>query len=180
MAVNTFKPSASATPPGQFSASVFYVASATNYWTNANTSAGDFTVTGTIPDPSTYFNNNWGTISKATSSMPGINFSAPRSGIIKMTAVISVNENALTAQRQWAVFLYESVTATYMASAVAQSSSINGASGLKVVTIVGYFSATVSTTYNFKIQSLVSADTLYIYSAAGAGAMLSFQMEYIT
>lgn len=171
----------STTYPGDYYATVYYPASTTHYWTNANSTITDYAVVGgTMTSPSTYVNSNFGTISKATSDLPGINFSAPRTGVIRMVATVTANENNAAAQRDWAVFLHESTTSTLMASAIGQSSSLNATSGIKVVTLTGYFSATASTTYNFKIQSLISGNTLYLYSASTAGSMLSFQMDYIS
>jgi hypothetical protein len=164
-----------ATYPGDYYASVYYPGSGTNYWSNANSSIGDFTTVGTIPTPSVYVNSNFGTISKATSSLPGINFVAPRTGTIRITVTLQLQSS--TSTQNMVVRLVESTTSTTLADAGYYNGS-GGALSSTVITVVGYFPATLSTTYNFKIQGYTSSGTEYIDSG-GTSSQLTFAMEYI-
>lgn len=165
----------SATYPGDYYASVYYPGSVTNYWSNANTSIGDFTATGTIPSPSTFVNSNFGTISKATSSLPGINFSAPRTGTIKITVRGMFQQNTSAAQNT--IALIESTTSTTLDNITFNYNTL--AADNQPQLLLGYFPATASTTYNFKLQSFSSAGTLTINSGVTSASMLTFSMEYI-
>lgn len=167
--------------PGAYQYSGYYPNSNINYWTNANTSYGDFSVTGTIPSLTTIKTSNFGTVSKATSSLPGINFVAPKTGCIRMTVVASYFPGSSASAAKWAMKLLESTTSTLMAETSGQMGQQSSVAMSTPITLVGYFDATVSTTYNFKLQSLISTDTFYIGALTGVtNAMLTFAMEYIT
>lgn len=166
----------SGTLPGSLYASVYYPYNSTNFWSNANTSIGDYTVNGTIPSPSTYVNAGFGTISKATSSLPGINFSAPRTGTLRLTVTLAT---IATASDFVVITLVESTTSTTLGSA--GITFVSGASSGGGSTIVGYFPTTASTTYNFKLQSQTNAGTNQITGGGAAtGSQLTFAMEYIS
>jgi hypothetical protein len=166
----------SATYPGDYYASVYYPGSGTNYWTNANASYGDYTAVGTIPSPSTYVNSNFGTISKATSSLPGINFSAPRTGTIKMIVTVLVQPNS--ASQYLSNQLIESTTSTVLFNTTIQSVLVTDLN-IYQQTLIGYFSATATTTYNFKLQGSTNTGTMTINSGVTSASMVSFSMEYI-
>lgn len=166
--------------PGSFQLSVYYPGSSSNYWSRAaNASYGDFSVTGTIPTPTTIRNASFGTISKATSNLPGIAFTAPRTGIIKITTYLAFCPTQSALVSSWSVKLLESVTSTDVSFA-GGSTTKNDVNNLALpITMVGYFAATVSTAYNFKIQSATGQGTGFI-GASNFENCLGFTMEYIT
>lgn len=169
--------------PGYYYASVYYPQSNSNYWQLTSGSLVDFTASGTIPTPSVFTNPNFGTISKATSSLPGINFVAPRTGVIKLTWTFAVYPGSAAGTTNWVIRMIESTTSTTIGDASGGIAN-NAATALDCpTTIVGYFSATASTTYNFKLQGAIGASaTLYIMATAPpvAGAGFTCAMEYIT
>lgn len=163
--------------PGFNYANIFYPASTSNYWSNANTSLGDFTAHGTIPTPTVFQSSGFGAISVATSSLPGFNFSAPRTGTIKITAIATSEPTSNATLATWVLDLSESTTSTDIAT-VSGLGFLNSGVNYPIV-LSGYFNTTASTTYNFKLKSAVSAGTFFIGDGAATGVQLSFQMEYI-
>lgn len=165
--------------PGAYHLAVYYVSSASNYWSRSNAAYGDMTVTGTIPTPTTIRNSNFGTISKAASDLPGIAFTAPRTGVIKITANVAVLPTQSASASTWSMRLIESVTSTTVGY-VSGATTANATNNLVFTpVIIGYFSATAATAYNFKLQTSNGVGTLFI----GAGAFetcLGITMEYIT
>lgn len=165
--------------PGKYHLSCYYPGSGTNYWSRSNASYGDLTVSGTIPTPTTIRNANFGTISKATSNLPGIAFTAPRTGIIKIVCNLAVLPTQSNSVSNWSCKLLESVTSTDIAF-VSGSTTNNLTNNLCLpASMVGYFSATAATAYNLKVQSSNGVGTLYI-GAAAFETCLGFAMEYIT
>jgi hypothetical protein len=168
-----------ATYPGDYYASVYYPASSANYWSNntsSTTTYTDYTVVGTIPSPSTLVNSNFGTVSKATSNLPGINFVAPRTGTISFTVTAIMGSQST----QWGTELIESTTSTVLGF----NGGLNPTASLVLtpVTIRGFFQATSGTTYNFKLQGLnPGAGTHYItgLNTSYTGSELTYSMEYI-
>lgn len=164
----------STTFPGDYYAVVYYPASGTNFWSTTSTTFAAMGPTGTIPSPSTHVNSNFGTISKATTDNAGINFSAPRTGVIRFVVTIS---NEMSGAINYGMQLFESTTSTVIASASAASTATPA---FPAITLSGYFSATASTTYNFQIRGLTNTGTVYIASpSATSSDMLSFAMDYI-
>lgn len=165
--------------PGAYHLYVLYPNSSTNYWSKTGATYGDFTVTGTIPTPTTIKNSNFGTISKATSNLPGINFSAPRTGTIKCTAVMALLPGQNASVTQYSYKMLESTTVVDIAFA---SGSIgeNTTNNIQFpVTMTGYFDATAGVTYNFKLQGSISQGTAYVGASNGEQAV-GFVFEYIT
>lgn len=165
--------------PGSFYWSGYYPSSATNFWSNANTSTGDFTVNGTIPAPTALQTANWSAVSKATSNLPGINFSAPRTGTIKCTVMVSLLPNNGASSTSYGLTFVESTTSTTVAFFSGTAFGSGTAAKQDLYTMVGYFPATASTTYNFKLQGLVGAGTMFIGAENSTYAQLSFAFEYI-
>lgn len=168
--------------PGLFHYSSYYPMSGINYWSNANTSFGDFTVVGSIPAPTVIVNSNFGTVTKATSDLPGLNVAAaPRTGTIRVTCIISYIPGLQAAANNWALKCRESVTSTdiaFTAGGITTNSVVNE---MTTATLVGYFSATVGTAYNFKLQSLTQAGTFYVGGYAVSNtSQLQINLEYIT
>ncbi len=177
----SWAPPATSTPPGTYYWSGYYPASGSNEWTTTNTGGFvDFTVIGTIPSP-TVLNQSGFTVSKATSSLPGINFSAPRTGVLKImvhgTIIPGLNAAATQAYLQF----HESTTPTILDSTQWYITANNVQQKNEQFTLVGYFPTTASTTYNFKLQGYITSGTFYVggYTAAGT-SMLTYAMEYIS
>lgn len=162
--------------PGSYYVSVYYPASS-YYWTAISTTFADMTPQGTIPTPTVISSANFGTISKATSSQAGINFSAPRTGVIKITAMPSVfypNSSNQTLALQ----LVETSGSALIASA---SGYTAGSANTEIpITMVGYLSVTSGTSYNVTIQAQSSAGGVTIGSVGSTGSQYSIAMEYIT
>jgi hypothetical protein len=168
------------TPPGNYYWSGYYPASGSNEWSTTSTGPiGDFSVTGTIPSP-TVLQQSGFTVSKATSSLPGINFSAPRTGTLKMVVHGTVVPGLNAAATQAWLQLNESTTSTTLDSTQWYITANNVQQKNEQFTLVGYFTTTASTTYNFKLQGFITSGTFYIggYTAAGV-SMLTFTMDYI-
>jgi len=165
--------------PGKYHFSAYYPASSVNYWSRANSSYGDMTATGTIPTPTTIRNANFGTLSKAASNLPGIALTAPRTGIIRCTATVMVLPTQSNSLSSWSIKMLESVTTTDIAFASGYTTN-NTVNNLAFsVTLIGYFSATAATAYNFKIQTSNGVGTLYI-GAGNAETCLGLHFDYIT
>jgi len=153
----------------------YYPASSSNYWTNANTTYGDFTAVGTIPTITQAQANNFPSISNAASSLPGISFTANRTGTIEFTIFASVQMgvfgNAVN------IRLIESNTSTVIGSMNCDTGQAS------MQSFGGFFSATNATAYNFKLQASVNTGTVYIGSSGsptGTGSQLTFIMKYVS
>lgn len=169
------------TLPGNYYWNGQYILSASNYWTNTNTSTGDFTVNGTIPTVTTNQTGGFSTISNATSNLPGINFSAPRTGTLKISMYPSIYYGLSATQFTWSMEIFESTTSTVVGST---SGNIvgNNVANLNSPTLVnGYFNTTNGVTYNFKLRGAVNTGTLYLglLSNSVLGSQFSIWMEYI-
>lgn len=168
------------TAPGTYYSHTYYPNSTSNYWSLTSATDTDFTVTGTIPSPTVLVNPNFGTISKATSNLPGINFSAPRTGVIKVTCIASAQPSNNATAAVWDIVLLESTTSTTLFTATGAHYG-SGTVGIEYpITLIGYFSATASTTYNFKLKGATASGTMFIGAYSATGSCLSFSMEYIT
>ena len=170
----------SATVPGSYYYCGYYPASTSNYWTNTSNTFGDFTVVGTIPTITALNNSNFGSVTNATSNLPGLGITAPRTGTIRITVTAAIIPGLNASSASWGFELFESSTSTIInfTSGGTLANSVTGASF--PVTIVGYFPATLSTAYNFKVRGAISTGTFYIGDFSTAGSELSFSMEYIT
>lgn len=163
--------------PGSIYYSGYYPGSASNYWSNANTSFGDFSVTGTIPTI-TVISSAGFTVTNAASNLPGIAFTAPRTGVIRMTVVVPVLPGQNAIATNYGLKLIESGSST-LVSIGGGGVTDNITTNLEhPVTLVGYFAATATSSYNFKLQSEISSGTLYL-GAVTNGSLL-FAMEYIS
>ncbi len=157
--------------PGNYYAQVYYPASGSNYWDNTNTSLGNFVADGTIPTPTVQVNSNMGTISKATSSLPGVSLTAPRTGTIRVTARAYAYGSA---SNTWELQLQETSTSTTLDTA---GSGTNASTVTNPTFLIGYISVTAGTSYNFNILGQVN--TGHVYIANGNFSNLMFLMEYI-
>lgn len=174
-------PPAWANAPGLFNWHGYYPGSSANFWSVAS-SAG-FThlpPTGTIPAPTELTNSNFGAVVKGISNFPGIMFTAPRTGTLKIDFILSLIGSNAASSATWATFLTETVGA----SSVAFGSGTwwgTGATLLGVpVPMMGMLNTTAGSTYNLEIKGVSSAGTMFIGGAANAGSELDVVLHYIT
>ena len=168
--------------PGAYYWTGYYPASASNYWSSTNTSIGDFTVVGTIPTPTALQTANWNSVSKATSNLPGVNFSAPKTGVINVSVSFCYYPVQITTNTTFELTFLESTTATTLALYSGGNTFSASASepSCYPVRLEGMMSVTASTTYNFKIQEYhTNAGTSYLGNTNGNGSELSFVFKYI-
>lgn len=167
--------------PGVYYVSAYYPSSNANFWSSTSATSANFTTNGTIPAPTILVSSNFGTISNATSSLPGINFSAPRTGVIKVTAQIT-GVAASTGTNNYQIVLQESTTATTISL---MGGTNNGTATNNTdfnFTMVGYLPVTSATTYNIKLTGSISTGTLNVggQTAGVATSTLTFNLNYIT
>lgn len=167
--------------PGDYRYIGSYPGSTSNYWSRASNTLGDFTVTGSIPTIAAASSGNSGiTVANATSNLPGCSFTAPRTGVIRITftAVILPGQNA--AQTQWSLQMYETTTAaligTDLGGSLATQNTVNGE---WPVILTAYLSVTATTAYNIKLQGRITAGTIFIGPASSSGSGLICNLEYI-
>lgn len=165
--------------PGKYHLSCYYIGSQTNFWQRTSASYGDFSVTGTIPSPTIIRNANFGTISKATSNLPGINFVAPRTGVMRITCNALMLPGQVAGATAGSFKMHESTTSTDIAFVSAAIATNNSTNAVFPASMIGYFSATSGVTYNLKLQGAVGTGTIYI-GATNMETQLAFAIEYIT
>lgn len=176
-------PPASASTPGSLNWSGYYPGSTSNNWTTTNTVVGDWTVNGTIPAPTVLVNNGFGTVSKATSNLPGINFAAPRTGNLYIASYISFDPGAATVGTfGHTINMLESTTSNTLAIFTGGvTGTTPNANYQYQIVMTGIIPTTISTTYNFKLQAGSSATiNMSIGGYTSAGAQLTFTMFYIS
>lgn len=165
--------------PGEFVYSSYYVGSISNFWQRTSASYGDFTMTGTVAAPTTLMNSNFGTVSQATTTQPGVTFVAPRTGRIKIifNAMVLPGQNAGAGTAS--IRLTESVTATNIAYASVSLTTNNAVNGIIPTPLIGFFDATFGVTYNFKVQGAIGTGTIFL-GATNMEQTLGMTFEYIT
>lgn len=156
----------------------YFPGSGSNFWSTTSASYVDFTANGTIPSPTQLQNLGFGTVNGAASSLPGISFTAPRSGWIKVTAIASIVPGNVASQSIVGLRIFESSTSTIV-DLKAQESGGNSAGNQYPTPLSGYFLATSGSSYTFKLQGKISASTLFI-GVFNTDNQLSFEMQYVT
>lgn len=165
--------------PGSFYWKGYYPSGGSNYWSRSGTSIGNFTVVGTIPTPTVLVNSGF-TVSNATSSLPGISFSAPRTGTlhIKMTPVVQIG--SASGDTTGAVTLNETTTSTVLDLIGGNTANNAAFSMVWPMSLEGYITTTSGTTYNFNLQGSASTDSIFIaLGGISTTSILSISMEYI-
>lgn len=156
----------------------YYLASATNYWSNTNSTSSytNFTPQGTIPSPSVLYNTGFTTPTIPGSNYPGITFTAPYTGTIEFT--VGVWFTNTSSGGGGFLQLIESGASTVIAYAKGSSVSTNGT----WVVLSGYLDVTASSSYTTILQSTVPVGTGQIGGVAPTAttsSQLSFQMKYV-
>ena len=156
---------------------VFTGGSGGNYWSTTSHSKGDFTLSGTVSltQLQNVGTSGFGTVSAAASSLPGITFTAPATGYVRVTSVLYGGTDATTGN-SIAYFLTDG-----SGTVVAESSGTTTTGSVQIgfcPTLIGYYSVTSGSSYTFKIMGATPNGTNYIYSP-DFGYLLSFHVEYV-
>lgn len=165
--------------PGDYVYNAYYISSNSNFWQRTSAAYGDFTVTGTIPNPTSILNSNFGTVSKAASNLPGVGFIAPRTGRIKLTWVAAILPGQNAAVQAASIRLVETNSGSNIGYGSVTVTKNDVTNGVWPVTMTGYFDVVFGTAYEFKVQGSISSATIYI-GAFNAETCLNMTMEYIT
>jgi hypothetical protein len=159
-----------------------YATTSSAYWEASNsTTYGDFTVSG-APALTARQNLNFGTVSAPSPEYPGIAFTAPYTGTIRvsMYANITLPDAAgVTMGLQ----LYESTTATVIDNKSLTNGLSSSTSLVQYYPIecCGYFAVTASTAYQFRARqnSSTGTSTCYLGASSNGDSSLCFRMEYV-
>ncbi len=154
----------------------YYPGSASNYWTLTSSTYADFTVVGSIPTISIAQGAGL-TVTNAASSLPGIAFTPAVTGVIEITALISLTPGTIGTAVVWDTQLYEGNTATVI-DQFGVNTANNLVSNAEQIIVSGFFAVTASTAYSFRIRAKTSASTLYI-GAATNDSCLAFKVRYV-
>jgi len=156
----------------------YYPGSGSNMWSTNSTSYGAFTVNGTIPTITQVTNTNFGTVSNATSSDAGVNFTAPYTGVIKITVGASVTVGN-SATEIISLRLYETTTSSVLGYSPAIDFSGGVFNASFPVSLYGYLSVTGGTTYNVVIQGKTTTGSASLeINGVGGDLQLGYVMEY--
>lgn len=139
-----------------------------NFWSLTSTSFADFVATGT-PALTQQYNQNFGTITAAASTLPGITFTAPANGTVYFVVHFHGSLSAVAD----ADFKLVDGSGTLIGgtSPVASTNAEH--------VLVGYLDVVQSSSYTVKIQGKSSASTLNIKNGSNAGLYsLDFSMSY--
>lgn len=165
--------------PGDYVYNAYYVSSQTNFWQRTSAAYGDFTVTGTIPNPTLIKNSNFGTVSKAASSLPGISFIAPRTGRIRVTFTVAILPGQVAGAQSGSVRLVDTNSGANLGYGSVTATKNDVTNGIWPVTVIGYLDATFGVSYDLKLQGAIGSATIYL-GAANTETCLNMVMEYIT
>jgi len=177
----TWAAAVAGSPPGAYRYIGSYPNSASNYWARTSASYGDFTITGAIPPITAASAGNSGiTVANATSNLPGVSFTAPRTGTIRVSMLVAVLPGQNASAAPWGIQLYETTTAAVFGADVGASVGNNASANAEwIVPIIGYLNVTGTTAYNIKLQGKISAGTIYIGAVNSAGSCLVVNLEYV-
>lgn len=159
----------------------YFVGSGSNYWSLASASYVDFTANGTIPSPTQLQNLNFGTVNGAASSLPGISFTAPFTGSVRIIVSAMIIPGQVGVTATMGLRLIETNSATVI-DLMGQSIGNNSVVNAQFTTeLVGYFNVTASSTYEFKLQGKIAGvgATLFI-GAFATDNCLGITVEYVS
>lgn len=166
--------------PGYYRYTGSYAQSNTVYWGNTSGAYGDFTATGTISTIgiNEIHRNGFAAVTNATSNLPGAAFTAPRTGVIRVTFIASIIPGQVAGSNPWAARLVETSTGLTLANS-SGGTSVNSTNNHEwPVTFVGYLPVSQGTAYNLKLQSSITSGTLYI-GASTVGTAMTVNLEYV-
>jgi len=166
--------------PGSFYWNGYYTASSANYWSSTNSGAGyqDFQIVGTIPTVIAIQSANF-TVSNAASNLPGVSFTAPRTGIIMVNFIATYIPPQQVSSDSYAFELLESNTTTALAYYGGFAASTITVPDTVPIPLTGFMSITAGTVYNFKLQETSGVHSSSFVGSNGLGSMLAINMEYI-
>lgn len=149
----------------------FENASATNNWTNATTgSAGDFTEHGTMTLSTITTASGFTSITKVT-NLPGINFTPPNTGKVKVCANFELNNSTTIKSLIYLTDLSN--------NAIGYTSRLGGTLADSGGTLCGILSVTATTATGAKLRGVVDTGTVTMGGTTNLPAVLMFQVEYI-
>jgi hypothetical protein len=150
----------------------FFPSNSSNNWTTTSTTYIDATPVGTIPAITTLLSSGFGTVSGAASSLPGITFTAQRTGVIRIQFQVLIGTPGATLG---GIRIFEAATSTTVATYISA-----GTNNQQVETLSGFFAVTASTAYTFKLQAKQTSGAFTfgnITTTTDAG--LSVEMHYL-
>jgi hypothetical protein len=148
-------------------------ASTSNYWSLTSNTITDWTTNGT-PTITQLSNNGFGTVTIASSNRPGVAFTAPQTGTIKVTFNASSNASTTT-QLQHQLIETTGSTIFGVSGGWGSNNQIFGGS-----IIWGYLNVVSGTTYNIVIQSATASPTALMGDFAFASTQLNIDMLYVS
>lgn len=167
--------------PGVYNWHGYFPASTTNYW-SVTTAAGYTHVppSGTIPSPTELNNSNFGTVAKGISNYPGIIFSAPRTGTLKINVIADVLGSNATAASAWAIKMRETISAADIGFIAGKSWGAGNTIISFPVPMHALLNTTAGATYNIELLAVTGAGTFFFGAVSDAGSELDFLLEYIS
>jgi hypothetical protein len=171
----TFRALVQADLPNVVSAGYFsgyWTTGSSNFWSTTSTTYVDATPQGTIPAITTRSSSGMGTVTGAASSLPGITFTAPRTGVVEIVfQVLLGGTNGTLGGLQ----IFEGSTSTEVATSV-----IAGSFNQLTYTVRGFFAVTASTAYTFKLRGKLASGALtFANITTSTDAGLSILMRYL-
>lgn len=178
----------STTLPGSFFYHGLYSLNSGSMWQCIGSTYADFAVVGVVSSLTQFQNSGFGIVGSTATGLPGVTvLSAPRTGVIKATAQVTMLPGTLAGQNPWALKLHESSTTTDIA--FTSGVNLNNATQVTApIFLTGYFSATAGQAYTFKVQGAIGSLTSIAISglptpfqnAASKYYQVSFTLDYIT
>jgi hypothetical protein len=150
---------------------IFNNGSGSVYWSNTNTSLGDFTANG-APAISQIYKSGFVTIGGAASNAPGITLTAPVSGTLEILVAIG---DALTTANNGSWALTDG--SNTIIDAISFHEPVTNAE--EPATLKGFYDVTATSSYTFKVRGSIGSGTLYIGGDSTGLYLLSFTVKYV-
>jgi hypothetical protein len=144
--------------------------SGSGYWSTSSSSYVDPTLTGSVTLNEDH-NDGMGTVSAASSSRPGITFTAPYTGTIRVDAQVFLQAGSGQPSQ---VKIIEAGGSTFIGSTTGWGSGTMNTSSM-----AGYLAVTASSSYTIVAQVKTAGGTAYINGAGTNNDMnIAFQLDY--
>lgn len=153
----------------------YYPASGSNYWSTSSATYADLTVSGTTPNPTVIVNSNFVTIGKTSTGLAGITFTAPSTGLLRVTANIAAETSDGAQTTGWR--LYDNATSTLLDIYSFVNPTSLGQDSFPM-TMMGYLNVTSGTSYTPVIQGKTNG-AIAIGSVGSGDMCLCMKLEYI-
>lgn len=156
----------------------YFGATNTNYWATNSTSVADFTLTGAAIPLNQQYNNGFGTVSAAASSILGVTFTPAFSCPMRVTVVGSYLYAGGVSNANMDLYVTDGSN-----NVLSQQSSfyLSGPSQREITVPPGYLSVTAGNTYTVKLRGKTSSgsDTLYVGGEVGMTNAVNFNLECV-